>query len=236
MTRTKYARWSTGATIYAKPRPLDDNLWGDDVIVAVENAALGEYAFASLSDVLEYEIYVQSGGAPANSDLPIGEFDIDPVGGPIEYGTLSAALALQLASLSNKATAISLSTDVSVVRGTTWRIPIADLPVGWEKVELTVRSSDNAIQSESLLHVILTNPADADDGLLIFNASTVVTQADAAIDTGVSPPVCTVNAATSTAAIRGEYCWDAKVWVSGEPDELAFGKLFVENDVTRTVA
>ena len=74
--RDVFTRWLTGSTIYVKPLPLDNSPWEDDVVLFVENGALGSYE-ASLDELTKYEAFVQLGGSPVNTDVAIAFFDKD---------------------------------------------------------------------------------------------------------------------------------------------------------------
>jgi len=78
MSHTDYFQWTTGDDLYAKPLPLvDGGSWDADIISGVENGSLGSYAFASLDDNTDYNVYVAAGGAgsEANADLAVGLLD-----------------------------------------------------------------------------------------------------------------------------------------------------------------
>lgn len=72
MSRTGYIDWATGQNLYAKPRPLDNNAWGDDDIAGVETGTLGEYAFAGLDEAKAYAVFLRAGASPASSDSLVG--------------------------------------------------------------------------------------------------------------------------------------------------------------------
>lgn len=232
-----YFRSAAGLDLYVKPSgPLDTDSWGDDVIESAgdANEAIGEYRFPGLTQGVAYEVFQQLGGAPDETDLPMG---VPSRPDSINYGTLAGTLALNLSRLQQKFQQLPESS-VSVTRGTTWQIPLEILADGWERVEVTARRRKSDDQSESLLHVVLTNPGDPADGLQIWLGSTDgFDAADGEIDPGDSESVavCTIQAATTAAAVPGEfYCWDAKVFAAGDVDPLAKGSLIVEPDVTRT--
>lgn len=74
---TEYFDYTSGATVYAKTRPLNLATWGSGIITLTENGSSGEYSSATFSDDTKYAVYEQLGGSPASSDLEIGR--IDPV-------------------------------------------------------------------------------------------------------------------------------------------------------------
>ena len=66
MARTVYVQTASGLTIYAKPSPLVEDPWGDDVVEFTENDTTGEYS-ASIGDQTHWA-YVQGGVLPADND------------------------------------------------------------------------------------------------------------------------------------------------------------------------
>lgn len=69
-----YFDWTTGKTLYAKPRPLSNTPWSNDVIIASENGALGEYKFPDVNGIYEYVVFLQMTGIPLSTDPRIGRF------------------------------------------------------------------------------------------------------------------------------------------------------------------
>lgn len=67
---TEYFPWTTGKTLYAKPRPLVVAPWATDAVTGVENGTTGDYSFAV--SAVEHAVFEQAGGTPASTDLKIG--------------------------------------------------------------------------------------------------------------------------------------------------------------------
>ncbi len=153
-----------------------------------------------------------------------------------DSATLATAIAAQLAaqSLRRLSQAAPLVTDVTVKRGTTWRIPItvSDLPDDWSLIEFTARKNSDA-QADSLLYVVLTNPADDDDGLQILKAAPADDPSLGTIVVLDSTAVAVIAAIAVYDVEQGEYCWDCKVTTETGLEQVNRGTLFVENDVTR---
>ena len=107
MAHTDFIPWTTGLALYAKPLPLVDPTWNADIIGGVENGSLGCYAFAGLSDTVDYWVYVAAAGVgnEANTDLAIG---------PLPKPSGHATLAKQNAILAMFSSTPSLSQPVAV--------------------------------------------------------------------------------------------------------------------------
>lgn len=70
---------NAGATIYAKPLPLNTASWAGDVVALTEDATrdgyfTGDVTLATAAD--GYAIFLQAGGSPANTDLERGDVDL----------------------------------------------------------------------------------------------------------------------------------------------------------------
>jgi|GEM_PF-2137683 len=128
-----------------------------------------------------------------------------------------------------------LVTDVMLMRGTDWRIPITvdGLPDDWTRIELTARRHNSDAQSQSLLHIVLSNPAADSDGLQILSGSPAADPAAGAIAVTDGQAIATVTAAAVAEVDNGEYCWDSKVTSAAGIEQVARGTLFIERDVTR---
>ena len=76
MAYTGFARYQTGATLYAQTRPGDAVVdWPGSAIAGTEDAVIaGQYEFPGLDEGSSYEVYVQAGGTPATTDLAVWEF------------------------------------------------------------------------------------------------------------------------------------------------------------------
>ncbi len=194
-----------------------------------------DFLTAALQQFITVDTGFSSAGTRSVAAISQGSGGGGGGGGPvtIDYGEISASLALTLSRLVVKASTLS-SVDHVVARGTTWRIPIEELPAAWTKVEITARSNPDASQSSSLFHVRLSNPTDAEDGLQVFAGSGDVNASDGEIDTLVDPPVCNIAAALTADAESCEYCYDVKVWEGEAITRTSYGLITVEKDVTRT--
>lgn len=87
MTFTGYFRYPTGSTLYVKPLPLNNSPWSTGVIVGIENGTLGSYAFALLTEGVEYEVFRRAGGSPASSDLAVGQISKNADSGTVNITT-----------------------------------------------------------------------------------------------------------------------------------------------------
>jgi hypothetical protein len=169
------------------------------------------------------------------------------LGEPVESSssnasTLATAIAARLSTIAMRRldSAAQLNTDHTVVRGTTWRIPLAvdDIPDDWTRIEFTARADSSQAQIDSLLHVIVSNPSDEEaDGLQVLRGAAVVPadRDNAAIEVEDLRPICVVDADAVADVADGEYCWDCKVTSADGTDQINRGTLFVELDVTRLV-
>lgn len=231
-------RRNGGATLYALP--LTAGEWSASGAVVGNNSEQPRiYVFTGLVDGVDYGVYLRAGEEPAESDDRVARLDYTPDAESINYGDLSAAIALQLRRLAVKASGIA-ATSVVVKRGTTWRIPLAILPDGWTRVEVTGRVCGSDKQAASLFHVRLSNPAAAgEDGLRRFASKEITGDRSAgSISAGddETAAVCSIDASTTSTAEHGEFAWDAKVWTADGVDPIAGGDMIVERDVTRTAA
>jgi len=155
-------------------------------------------------------------------------------GGSDELATaISARLAVLAIRRLNDASRLLL--DVTVIRGTTWRIPIAtdDLAEGWTRIEFTARSSDRQSQADSLVHVVRSNPSEAGDGLQVLRSSPAVVASAGEITIVDDRPIATITADSVADVTPAEYLWDAKITSADGIEQISRGRLFVEPDVTR---
>lgn len=161
-------------------------------------------------------------------------------GSPVDSAELATLIAAQLSALSIRRLTERqpLVTDVALVRGTNWRIPLTvdPIPDDWTRIELTARRHTSDTQSQSLLHIVLTNPAGDSDGLQILSGSPAANRAAGAITVTDGQAIANVTAAAVADVADGEYCWDCKVTSAAGIDQVARGTLFVERDVTRLAA
>lgn len=155
----------------------------------------------------------------------------------IDSEQLATAVSSRLAVLAMRrlGDASRLVSDVTVTRGTTWRIPISsdDVAAGWTRIEFTARSSDRQSQADSLVHVVVSNPADDADGLRILGAETAVDASQGVITIVDDRPIATIDHEAVADVPTGEYCWDSKITTANGLDQISRGTLFVEPDVTR---
>ena len=160
----------------------------------------------------------------------------DPVVAPvINYDDLSSSVALRVARVAYESEALP-NAMISVARGTTWRIPIGEIPESWKSIDVTVRKHDNQLQSQSLVHVHVTNPEDEDnDGLLVFNGSSEVDAEDGSVSISEvdRTATCLIQATSNGESPTGTYCFDAKLTTEDGVDQIARGDVIVEEDVSR---
>jgi hypothetical protein len=156
-----------------------------------------------------------------------------------DAGELATSVANQLSALSLRRldSANRLATDITVVRGTTWRIPLTvdALPSDWTRIEFTARKGSES-QAASLLHIVLSAPGTESDGLKILRASQASDPSQGQITVLDDQAIATVVAAAVADVTDDEYCWDAKITTADGVDQINRGTLFVEKDVTRLVA
>jgi hypothetical protein len=78
MAERIYAALTSGNTYYAKPAPIVDSPWGDDVETMSEDGTVSGWFYsgeiASPDDV--YVIFQQAGGSPADTDTLIGPVEM----------------------------------------------------------------------------------------------------------------------------------------------------------------
>ena len=85
--------------------------------------------------------------------------------GAVDAAALAASVASQLALAAVRAQLGTgpVLTERIVVRATTWRVALPfELPADWTRVEFTARADASDSQSASLVHLVKSNPADAE--------------------------------------------------------------------------
>jgi hypothetical protein len=124
-------------------------------------------------------------------------------------------------------------------RGDTWSIPMTGLrPLSdYDKLWWTVRREANQPDSMSLIQIILTNPADAADGLAYINKSVAATPDNGAIavdsDTAITMTLAAVEAAKLAG---GAYLGDIQKKVGDEVTTVGRFTLVVQDDITRATS
>lgn len=151
MSRTVYFRGTSGSTYYVKPLPLATP-WGDDDVAGVENGSTGSFAFASLDEGTEYEVFLQAGGSPADSDEAVAGIDaieVDLVDAPNSTAVTAIANATEAAMINEgDATALLQAIADKIA---------ADLTAG----DLTALAIVSAIKADATLSQMISR-IDAD--------------------------------------------------------------------------
>jgi hypothetical protein len=70
---TRYHYGTSGETYYAKPQPIVESPWADDVVAGVENGNTGSFAFDLQG--AQWAVYRQLGASPDPDDPIDGWFD-----------------------------------------------------------------------------------------------------------------------------------------------------------------
>lgn len=134
----EYIDYTTGNTLYAKPKPTSVSPWSGDAVSFFENGSTGEYSgFLPISFI--YTVFEQSGGSPGSGDLKIGSIDlttqqISLADGSISSGTFDNLTAFPIVSIDDGDTRLFRASDtisgvnVNVDVDYVVQIPAVNLP------------------------------------------------------------------------------------------------------------
>lgn len=157
-------------------------------------------------------------------------------------GTTGKKLGDLDASSVSVVSAVSGST-LNITAHTTYTGTITGLTISasWEKIWFTLKAAPvSDADASAIVQILETNPADAAaDGLIVLNASTSTTKAQASltVDQSAGSIVVTItdNATASLSEAYGLW-YDIKQLVSGATTILTSGTANVTTAVTRTIA
>lgn len=244
--------------------PLLDANFEDYEIAMTESGTTGIY-YAAMplvpANVYQFLVYQKAGSTPSATDTSIGDGSIRWTGTAEEGVSDNSALVSLIEELTSLVNAIKTKTDLlnvsSVVIATinnpgdlyirqavTYSSSIDGLtvPVDWQKVYFTCKSSKLHPDSKSLVQVVVTNGGHVNDGLLYLNGTTPIspiTKANASLvvtqSTGIAVISISDDATSLLPLLSGGY-YDMKcVTSNGVSTILCEGNIDITAVLTKTV-
>lgn len=149
-----------------------------------------------------------------------------------------AATTRTLTQTAAAVTATVAGSALTVVRGVTFEATLTGLsiPAAWTKLYFTVKAAAGALDTASVVQIVVSNPGAGTDGLLYLDgAAGTLAQGSLTVDQGAGTLAIVLADDTTTFLEPGTYAYDVKAIVTDTSELLTAAGLTVTQTVTEAI-
>lgn len=130
-----------------------------------------------------------------------------------------------------------IGSDLHVVGAVTFTATLTGLtfPAGWSRIFFTAKNSPGAPDATATVQIVVSNPADAEDGLLFIDGQPVTTLADqGSLVVAGDALTITIGDNATTLLRAGSLTWDVKALIESDSTSVLLATGNVRIDYTET--